>query len=84
MLMKTDSFLSFIMTPMSTPLPPCSLRFQQLALGEWGPFILVSRLKFSFRYGIVGILRPLTVYPSEMVYWFVSKATLPIAVKVKL
>ena len=24
------------------------------------------------RYGLVGILRPLTVYPSEMVYWSVS------------
>ena len=24
-----------------------------------------------FGYGIVGLLRPLTVYPSEMVYWLV-------------
>ena len=24
-----------------------------------------------FGYGIVGLLRPLTVYPSEMVYWMV-------------
>ena len=24
------------------------------------------------RYGLVGLLRPLTVYPSEMVYWFVG------------
>ena len=24
------------------------------------------------RYGLVGLLRPLTVYPSEMVYWGVS------------
>lgn len=23
------------------------------------------------RYGLVGLLRPLTVYPSEMVYWAV-------------
>ena len=82
--METDSFLSFIMIPMSTPLPPCSLRFQQLALGERGLFILISRLKFSLRYGIVGLLRPLTVYPSEMVYWFVSNATLPAVVKVKM
>ena len=82
--METDSFLSFIMTPMSTPLPLCSLRFQQLALGERGLFILISPLKFSLRYGIVGLLRPLTVYPSEMVYWFVSNATLPAVVKVKM
>jgi len=26
------------------------------------------------RYGLVGLLRPLTVYPSEMVYWFVSSS----------
>lgn len=24
------------------------------------------------RYGLVGLFRPLTVYPSEMVYWAVS------------
>lgn len=24
------------------------------------------------RYGLVGLLRPLTVYPSEMVYWVVG------------
>ena len=27
---------------------------------------------YSDRYGLVGLLRPLTVYPSEMVYWGVS------------
>ena len=27
------------------------------------------------RYGLVGLLRPLTVYPSEMVYWMVSLST---------
>lgn len=36
-----------------------------------------SRLKLELKlithsYGLVGILRPLTVYPSEMVYWAVS------------
>jgi len=24
------------------------------------------------RYGLVGLLRPLTVYPSDMVYWLVG------------
>jgi len=27
---------------------------------------------FRSRYGLVGLLRPLTVYPSEMVYWMVG------------
>jgi hypothetical protein len=31
----------------------------------------VQMLTARFRYGIVGLLRPLTVYPAEMVYWIV-------------
>lgn len=33
--------------------------------------ILATFSTAVFGYGIVGILRPLTVYPSEMVYWLV-------------
>lgn len=33
--------------------------------------ILATFSTAVFGYGIVGLLRPLTVYPSEMVYWLV-------------
>lgn len=32
-------------------------------------FILTLELTDNTSYGLVGLLRPLTVYPSEMVYW---------------
>lgn len=34
--------------------------------------VLATFSTACFGYGLVGLLRPLTVYPSEMVYWFVS------------
>ena len=34
--------------------------------------ILIDVIPSNSRYGLVGLLRPLTVYPSEMVYWFVG------------
>ena len=40
-----------------------------LLLTEWMAYFLIA----SLRYGLVGLLRPLTVYPSEMVYWGVSR-----------
>jgi len=34
--------------------------------------VLATFSSAVFGYGIVGLLRPLTVYPSEMVYWMVK------------
>jgi hypothetical protein len=50
---------------------------QPHALGEWARLNLISAnvictTTHPDRYGLVGLLRPLTVYPSEMVYWGVS------------
>lgn len=47
----------------------------------WACIHLVSLLDVALMridsYGLVGLLRPLTVYPSEMVYWSVSKLRHP-------
>ena len=64
---------SFIMTPMLKQRPPYWLHSLRLVSG---PLFLLKTYAFSndldSRYGLVGLLRPLTVYPSEMVYWYVS------------
>jgi hypothetical protein len=50
----------------------CLPRFPLLVLGGLAYRDLEIVTELSVSYGLVGLLRPLTVYPSEMVYWFVS------------
>jgi hypothetical protein len=57
-------------------LPPSLPLFQLHVLGESAHLNYINECSCDSalidRYGLVGLFRPLTVYPSEMVYWGVS------------
>ena len=53
---------------------PCGLQLFYNTKVDASTAVLATFSTAVFGYGIVGLLRPLTVYPSEMVYWAVSMA----------
>lgn len=71
---STDQTHSFTMTRTSEQPPPFLLLSRLLALGKCSLSSKNDEAQFDYsRYGLVGLLRPLTVYPSEMVYWGVRQ-----------